>query len=182
MKLALDVREVKVPSEVDVVINGKHVTVRGERGELRRDFSHILVPFTLKREGDKVMVGVYGLKKREKAVLGTITKHIKNMIEGVTQGFVCKLKIVYSHFPISVKVKGDKVFIENFCGERRPRIARVAGDVLISVKGDEITIEGADKEQVYQTAANIELATKIKRKDPRVFLDGIYIIRGREFE
>ncbi|RLG51399.1 MAG: 50S ribosomal protein L6, partial [Thermoproteota archaeon] len=27
-----------------------------------------------------------------------------------------------------------------------------------------------------QTAANIRLATKIKRKDPRVFQDGIYVV------
>ena len=34
-------------------------------------------------------------------------------------------------------------------------------------------------EDVSQTAANIEQATKVKRKDPRIFLDGIYVYRTK---
>jgi len=43
------------------------------------------------------------------------------------------------------------------------------------VKGDDIIVEGINIENVGQTAANIQLATKIKDKDPRVFQDGIYV-------
>jgi large subunit ribosomal protein L6 len=40
-----------------------------------------------------------------------------------------------------------------------------------------VIVKGVSLEDVGQTAANIELATKIKRKDQRVFLDGLYIYR-----
>ncbi|MFQ6053494.1 MAG: 50S ribosomal protein L6, partial [Candidatus Bathyarchaeia archaeon] len=42
-------------------------------------------------------------------------------------------------------------------------------------QGDDIIIEGIDIEEVGQTAANIQRATKIRRKDLRKFLDGIYV-------
>jgi large subunit ribosomal protein L6 len=105
------------------------------------------------------------------------------MITGVRKGFTCKLKIVFSHFPISVKVKDKTVLIENFTGERNPRKAKIVGDVQIKVQSEDIIIQGINLEDVSQTAANIEQATKVKRKDPRVFLDGIYVyerIEGME--
>ena len=40
--------------------------------------------------------------------------------------------------------------------------------------------QGVSREDVGQTAANIELATKIKRKDQRIFLDGLYIYHKEE--
>ncbi|MEM4727737.1 MAG: 50S ribosomal protein L6, partial [Candidatus Bathyarchaeia archaeon] len=43
------------------------------------------------------------------------------------------------------------------------------------VKGDDIILEGINIEDVGQTAANIQQATKTKRKDPRKFIDGIYV-------
>ncbi|MEM2816736.1 MAG: 50S ribosomal protein L6, partial [Candidatus Bathyarchaeia archaeon] len=106
--------------------------------------------------------------------------HINNMIIGVRKGFTYKLKIVFSHFPISVKVQGKTVIIENFTGERNPRRAKIIGDVKVKVAGDDILIQGINIEDVSQTAANIEQATKIRKKDPRVFLDGIYVYERRE--
>ncbi len=99
------------------------------------------------------------------------------MITGVTKGFTYKLKIVYAHFPMNVKVDETKrnVIIENFMGERSPRIIKIDGNVDVKVSGDEIIIKGIDLGEVSQTAANIENATKIKKKDQRVFLDGIYV-------
>jgi len=102
------------------------------------------------------------------------------MVKGVTKGFTYKLKKVYSHFPINVKVEPGKVLIENFIGERSPRIAKIVGNVKVIVKGDDIEVQGLNLEEVSQTAANIEQATKIKKKDPRVFLDGIYIYEKTE--
>jgi large subunit ribosomal protein L6 len=97
------------------------------------------------------------------------------MITGAQKGFTYKLKIVFSHFPISVKTKDKLVLIENFMGERNPRKAKTTGDVQVKIQSEDIIIQGIDLEDVSQTAANIEQATKVKRKDPRVFLDGIYV-------
>jgi large subunit ribosomal protein L6 len=97
------------------------------------------------------------------------------MIHGVSEGIVYKLKMVYSHFPINLKIQGDLIKIENFLGERYPRKAKIPERVEVDIKGQDIEVRGIDKEKVGQTAANIEQATKIKNRDPRVFQDGIYI-------
>ena len=169
----MEVKAVKVPDNVEVRVDGRVVEVRGEKGRLVRDFSSI--PVSIRFEDGEVRVEALWPRRREKALVGTVASHIRNMIIGVTEGFTYKLKIVYSHFPISVKVDGDKVIIENFTGERGKRIAKIMGDTKVIVKGEDIIVQGINIEDVGQTAANIEQATKIKKKDPRVFLDGIYI-------
>jgi large subunit ribosomal protein L6 len=70
--------------------------------------------------------------------------------------------------------------IENFTGERRERRVKIIGDVKVKIEPDDITVEGANLEDVSQTAANIEQATRVRRKDPRVFLDGIYVYERNE--
>jgi len=77
---------------------------------------------------------------------------------------------------MTVKAAKDKVTIENFLGERYPRTANIIGTAQVKVQGDEVVITGVNKEDVGQTMANLEQATKIKGKDPRVFQDGIYLV------
>ena len=85
-------------------------------------------------------------------------------------------KFTYPNVSIKeVKVQGDTVVIDNFLGERHPRSAKIVGSAEVAVKGDEVTITGINKEHVGQTMANLEQATKIKGRDPRVFQDGIYL-------
>jgi large subunit ribosomal protein L6 len=97
------------------------------------------------------------------------------MIKGVSQGFVYKMKIVFVHFPTSVKVVEKEVHIENFIGERKARIAPILGNTKVTVKQDDVIIEGIDIDEVSQTAANIQTRTRIRNKDLRKFLDGIYV-------
>lgn len=173
-KILKEEKIVNIPNGVEVIVENKKVVVTGPKGKLERNFSHAR-NVIIRIENRKVIVESFLPKKKDKALVGTIAGHIKNMIKGVTQGFRYKMKIVYAHFPITVKTKGKTIIIENFLGEKVPRTAKIIGDVKVSVKGDEVIIEGIDIESVSQTAANIELATRIKGKDPRVFLDGIYI-------
>ena len=81
---------------------------------------------------------------------------------------------------VKINEKEKKVIIENFIGEKFPRIAKIVGNVKVEVKGDDIIVQGLNLKEVSQTASNIEQATKIKKKDPRVFLDGIYIYEKKE--
>ena len=167
--------EVEVPEGVEVEISGMKVRVRGPKGELERDFSHAR-GVHLRKEDGKVVVEAFFANRRKKALVGSIASHIENMITGVTKGFRYKLKIIYSHFPISVKVEGDRVVIEKFLGERAPRYAKIVSPrVKVSVKGEDVIVEGIDIEEVGQTAANIERAAWISSFDRRVFVDGIYI-------
>ena len=175
VKMAYARTEIEIPENVDISINGKIVTVKGPKGELKKDFSHSVV--NIYKKDNKIIVDYYLPRKKERAQVGTIASHIKNMIKGVTEGFVYKMKTVYSHFPFTVKVDKSKklVLIENFLGERAPRKAKIVGNVSVTVKDDTVIIEGIDIEEVGQTTANIQRATKIKDKDPRVFMDGIYV-------
>lgn len=178
MNIVKAVKFVGIPEGVEVKVERRIVTVKGEKGILTRNFSHASVSIDVK-EGN-VRVQANWPRKKEAALVGTICSHIKNMITGTTQGFTYKLKIVFSHFPISVKTSGKTVRIENFTGERSPRITKMAGDVTVLVKDDDVIVRGINIEDVAQTAANIELATKIKNKDPRVFLDGVYVYERYE--
>jgi len=173
-------KSIEVPEGVEVKLDGGRVKVTGPKGSLSEDLSHLPVNFELTK--GKLVVSPRSSKKRSVAKAGTAAAHVKNMIGGVTKGFTYKLKIVYAHFPVTVKVvdKERKVLIENFIGEKTPRVVRIIGDTNVKVAGEDIIVQGTRLEDVSQTAANIELGTKIKEKDQRVFLDGIYIYEKSE--
>ena len=165
--------EIPIPGGIEVNITDE-VTVTGSKGELKRNFKQRAIKI-LKDDGNIILEAQFP-KKRDKAMLGTIKSHITNMIIGLTDGFTYKMKIVYAHFPMTVKVTEGKVIIENFLGERHPRTAKILGNTKVQIKGDEVIVSGVNKEDVGQTMANIEQATKIKGRDPRVFQDGIYLV------
>jgi len=178
MRLPEVSRLVEVPDGVTISLEGKKVTVMGTKGTLERDFSFI--PVSISTKGNTVRVWAEWPRKKEAALVGTIHSHIKNMISGVQKGFTYKLKIVFSHFPISVKVQGKTVLIENFTGERRARKAKIIGDVKVKVESEDVVVQGLNLEDVSQTSANIEQVTKVKKKDPRIFLDGLYVYERNE--
>jgi large subunit ribosomal protein L6 len=178
MRLPEISRIIQVPDGVEVSLAGRKVTVKGDKGTLVRDFSY--VPISINVNGKTIRVWAEWPRKKEASLVGTIHSHIQNMISGVQKGFSYKLKIVFSHFPISVKVQAKTVLIENFTGERRARKAKIVGDVQVKVQSEDIVVQGLNLEDVSQTAANIEQATKVKKKDPRVFLDGIYVYERNE--
>lgn len=165
--------EFQLPDGITVNLEGFNLHIKGPLGAVAKDFSKI--PVNLKVESNKVVISTPSSRRRDKAVLGTARSIISNMVIGVTKGFTYKLKIVYAHFPITVRVKDKTVYIENFYGERSPRTAEIVGDCKVQVQGEDVIVTGINKEHVGATAANIEQATRIKRKDQRVFLDGIYM-------
>ncbi|MEM3153916.1 MAG: 50S ribosomal protein L6 [Candidatus Bathyarchaeia archaeon] len=171
-------RVVQIPDDVELTLEGKRVTVKGAKGILSRDFSY--APISMELQDKSLRIWANWPRKKESALVGTIYAHINNMITGVRKGFTYKLKIVFSHFPISVKVQDGMVLIENFTGERNPRKAKIVGNAKVRVSGDDVVVQGINLEEVSQTAANIEQATKVRRKDPRVFLDGLYLYEKSE--
>jgi len=173
MKIPLAEKEIDIPDGVQVDVQGPVVKVSGEKGSLQRAFDDPAVEITA--EDDVVKVAAEFPRSREKSLVGTYASHIHNMFKGVTDGFTYRMKVVYSHFPVKVSVEGDHVLIDNFLGEQYPRRADILGDVTVTVKGDNVTLEGINKEHVGQTAANIERAVRVRRRDIRVFQDGIYI-------
>lgn len=168
--------EIKIPDGVQVTIEGKTVHVKGQKGAVSKVLFHPKIIMSAQNNVMQISCS-QSPRKKEKALIGTYKAHIRNMINGVTHGYECKMKTVFSHFPIKTSVEGNHLLIQNFLGERFPRKAEILKDVKVDVKGETITVSSLDKDKVGQTAANIERATKVKNRDIRVFQDGIYIIK-----
>jgi large subunit ribosomal protein L6 len=177
MPKAIHVEErVLIPEGVKVHVENLKIRVEGPKGALEKDFSHIRGVYISVKDNE-VVIEAYLANRRVKALVGTIASHIENMIIGVSRGFRYKLKIVYSHFPVTVVVDKEKsvVKIKNFLGEKADRVAKIYGNVDVRVEGDDVIIEGINIEEVGLTAASIERATRVRERDRRVFVDGIYI-------
>lgn len=167
-------KTVEIPEEVDASLEDGTVKISGPEGELTRSFD--MRGVEISQDDDEIIVESELSRKEYRASVGTAISHIKNMSKGVIEGFTFKLKLVYSHFPVTVNVRDGVVQIENFIGEEKPREAQIVGDTEVKIDGEDIDVSGIDKEAVGQTAANIEQATGTKGRDPRVFQDGIYIV------
>ena len=166
-----------IPENVDITIQDRLFKVKGSRGEIVRDFNDPRYNsfVSIEKVDNKIIINSGSDKRKMKSIVGTIHSHINNMVLGVTKGFEYKMKIFYSHFPITVEVKGDKIIIKNFLGEKNLRIAKIGGKTKIDVKKDEIILSGNNKEDVGQTASNIERACRLSKRDRRIFFDGIYL-------
>jgi len=160
---------IAIPEGVTVDINGFDVMVKGPKGSVTK---RLAGKVAIEKEGNNVVVT--GSEKK-KALVGTVSSLINSMIRGVTEGYLKQLKVLYSHFPVTLEVKGKSVVIKNFIGEKYPRKAKISGDeTKVEVKGQDVKVSGPDKEAVGQTVANMKSALKIRKKDRRVFQDGIY--------
>jgi len=173
------IAQVEAPAGVSIRKQDNLLEIKGKLGNVKKDFTKL--PATVTVEGNKIMIKPYGRRKRDLAVTNTARSVITGMIKGVEKGYTYKLKIIFAHFPISVKVKGKEIHVENFFGERSARISQIVGDATkVSVIGEDVIVQGPSLEDVSQTAANIELSTKTKGKDQRVFLDGLYVYSKEE--
>jgi len=165
---------VQIPDGVTVSMVGTRIAVTGPKGTLERDTRFRAITITI--EEDLVRVSTELSRKRVVAMVGTFASHIRNMCRGVTEGYEYRMKVVFSHFPIQLKLQGTTLVIDNFLGEKQARYARIESGVTAQVGNDAVTLSGIDKEKVGNSAANIEHATRIRKRDPRVFQDGIYIV------
>jgi large subunit ribosomal protein L6 len=170
-------RAVEIPEGVAVTLDGSTVTVKGPKGEVTRQLCYPMIDIT--KEDSRLIVNSRLDRKQHRAMVGTLAAHINNMIAGVSRGFEYKMKVVYSHFPIQLKQASNELIINNFLGERKSRSAKILPGAKVEIGKDEVTITGIDKEQVGQTMANIEQATRVHGFDIRIFQDGIYLVDKR---
>ena len=152
------------------------VNIQGPKGSLTREFTSTFIQ--LLQDGSGLIVRVDMPRRKQRALAGTWNAHLNNMVKGVTDGFTYSLKAVYSHFPMTLAVKGNTFVVNNYFGEKVPRNANILSGVEVKVSNKtEVTVSGMDKELVGQTAANIEKCATVKNRDRRVFQDGIYLIK-----
>lgn len=162
-----------IPKGVTVTKEGDLMTVKGSKGSLARVMYHPAIDIVV--ENGAVTLTTESTRRRVYALLGTYNAHLHVMAKGVTEGYEYHMKIVYNHFPIQVKVAGDRVEIANFLGEKQARYANIVKGVKLKLQGEELILNGIDREKIGNTAANVEQACKVRNRDPRVFQDGIYI-------
>ncbi|HJX49965.1 MAG TPA: 50S ribosomal protein L6 [Candidatus Nanoarchaeia archaeon] len=168
------IREIKIPEGVEATLKGSSLTVKGPEGENKRTFDTRKLIFELKDK--KIVIGDKKATKKEKKRINTIASHIENMLVGVQEKFEYILKVVYSHFPITVEIKGNEAIIKNFLGEKIARKAKIPEGAEVKVNKEIINIKSVNKEIAGQAAANLERATIIRKRDRRIFQDGIYLI------
>lgn len=166
-------RRVELPEGVNVQVSGCTITVSGPKGQLKEEFK--LGPIKVEQQDKELVISTEFPRRRQNAMIGTVEGKVKNMIDGVMSGYEYKLQVIYSHFPVTLNVENNEVIIKNFLGEKHPRKSKIFGNAEVKIKGQEITVTGANKEEVGQTAANLVQNTKIKGRDQRVFKDGIFL-------
>jgi large subunit ribosomal protein L6 len=166
------VKKFRVPAGASCELDGPRLRVRGPKGTLERSVRYPRLMVIC--DGSEVVISTDSSRKEAVAMVGTLAAHVRNMCIGVTDGFEYRMKVVYAHFPIQLKLSGDVLEINNFLGEKKARYAKIEPGVTAKLGNDELTLNGIDKEAVGTTAANIEGATRIRNRDPRVFQDGIY--------
>jgi len=168
-----------IPEGVSVTIRSRIVTVKGSRGELVKDLKHLAVSFRRSSPNTITIELHHGLRKSI-AGLRTVRSLIENMITGVTKGYKYKMRYVYAHFPINVNIDNDKkeVEIRNFLGEKIVRRVNILPGVDVKISEnvkDEIVLTGNSLENVSQSAADIQQICRVRNKDIRKFLDGLYV-------
>lgn len=169
---------VEIPDGVTATMVDGSVSISSDGTTVTREFTHRTVSV---RQVDSALEVFCNLpRKKERALAGTWAAHLGNMVHGVTEGFEYTLKAVYSHFPMTIKVDGDRLLINNLFGEKVPRQAALPwspAEVQVKIQNKtDVIVSGSDKEKVGQTSANIERACRIRGRDRRVFQDGIYVV------
>ena len=162
-----------IPEAVDVDIDRFDLTVSGPNGTVTRRLWYPSVVVSV--DGEEVVIESDAEDAKTTATIGTFASHIRNALHGVSEGWTYEMEVFYSHFPMQVRAEDGDVVIQNFLGEKAPRRTRVHGDTVVEIDDERVTLSGPNKEDVGQTAADIEQLTRVSGKDTRVFQDGVYI-------
>ena len=169
---------IDIPEGVTVTQKKHMLQFQGPLGKTHKSFRSI--PIEIEIRDNKIHLKAIGRRKRDYSILHTARSIIRNICEGLIEGYTIKMKVVFAHFPITVKIEGKNVLIENFQGERAPRVTKIVGNTKVIPKGEDVILTGEVWTDITQTAANIQLHTKVKDKDHRVFLDGIYVYEKKK--
>lgn len=140
---------VVIPAGVTVDIQpGNVVTVKGPKGELKRELDHEM---TLEQKDNEIIVTRPDDLKRHKALHGLTRALLHNMVVGVTDGFTKTLEI--NGVGYRAQKQGKKLVLS--LGYSHPIEMEDPEGLESTVEGNKIIIKGIDKQAVGQYAANI---------------------------
>ncbi|KAL9056682.1 MAG: hypothetical protein Q9206_002653 [Seirophora lacunosa] len=158
--------------------------------KLVKDLSHLSVCFS-RPNNATIDIELHHGSRKNVATLRTVKTLINNLIIGVTKGFKYKMRYVYAHFPINVNIEKNSetglydVEIRNFLGEKIIRRVTMHEGVDVEIsksQKDELTLTGNSLENVSQSAADIQQICRVRNKDIRKFLDGLYVSERTNIE
>jgi len=134
---------------VTVKIDGKTVTVKGPKGELKRTFPD---PMTITQKDNVLSVTRPSDTQQDKALHGLSRSLLANMVTGVTTGFNKDLEIVGIGY--RAEKAGSKLVLR--VGQSHPMEVEMKPGLSFTLEGTtKIHILGADKEAVGEMAADI---------------------------
>lgn len=148
---------VPVPNGVEVKVNGLDVTVKGPKGELIQSMPEGV---SLAVEEGEVNVSRLGDERMHRARHGLVRALVANMVEGVSNGYSKKLKLVGVGYRAAKK--GSDLELQ--VGFSHPVLIECPDGLTIDVPNqDEVIVSGIDKAAVGQLAANIR---KVRPPEP----------------
>jgi large subunit ribosomal protein L6 len=148
---------ITIPNGVSLTVNGSAVNVKGPKGELSRDFKVDTVQVVI--EDNEVSFKLVKETIESRAMWGTVSSHVQNMIKGVNEGFTKKLILEGVGFKSEVKDTNLNLAL----GFSHPVIMPIPTDLTVTAEKNIITVTGIDKELVGSFAAK---ARMLKKPEP----------------
>jgi large subunit ribosomal protein L6 len=174
--------EIEIPSGVSARIENKTLVIQKGSEESKRKINPKMKIIV---EGNKVIITSDRATKKEKKIFGSMKAHVRNMIKGLGEKFIYKLQVASVHFPMTLTYDKptNELVVKNFLGEKKDRRIKLVSDIDVKINKDIIEIQSHDIEKAGQAATNIEKGTKVRKRDRRIFQDGIFIIEkpGRSY-
>ncbi len=169
------IEEIEIPSGINCEYKDGFFICKKDSMESKKK---IAIPnISLDLKDNKIILSSIKANKKDRKKIISYISHVKNIFEGFDKKYIYHLESCNVHFPMTLKIEGNKLAISNFLGEKTPRYANILPNVDVQIKGSMITITSYDKEAAGQTAANFEKATKVKNRDRRIFQDGIFLTK-----
>jgi large subunit ribosomal protein L6 len=148
---------ITVPSGVDVTINGRAVAVKGPKGSLSLE---VTAPIEVVQDDGVITVTRPSDEGEIRALHGLSRSLIANMVTGVTTGYAKTMEIVGVGYRVTAKGKD----LEFALGFSHPVLISPPEGISFRVESPtRFVVEGIDKQQVGEVAANIR---KLRKPDP----------------
>jgi large subunit ribosomal protein L6 len=150
---------VPIPSGVEVTLDGQQVSVKGPRGTLHH---HVKEPITVARaDNGEIEVSRPGDERESRSLHGLTRTLVANMVTGVTAGYEKKLEIVGVGYRVVAKGPGE---LEFALGYSHPVKVSAPQGITFTVEAPtRFSVQGIDKQQVGEVAANIR---KLRKPEP----------------